>query len=96
VKSLIVSIASTIQLLGSIYFYMIIAYVLMSWLPNARESYIGQLLGKVVEPYLSIFRKFIPPIGGIIDLSPLVAIFALQFVIRGLIAVLIWIFQFAS
>jgi YggT family protein len=96
VKGLIVSIASTIQLLGSIYFYMIIAYVLMSWLPNARESYIGELLGKIVEPYLSIFRKFIPPIGGMIDLSPLVAIFALQFVIRGIIAVLLYVFRFVA
>jgi YggT family protein len=94
VKSLIGSILSTIQFLGSIYFYMIIAYVLMSWLPNARESFIGELLGKLVEPYLSIFRRFIPPIGGVIDLSPIIAIFALQFIIRGLIAVLAYLLSF--
>jgi YggT family protein len=71
-----------------IYFYMIIAYVLLSWLPNARESFVGQLLGKIVEPYLSIFRRFIPPIGGMLDISPIVAMFALRFVAYGIIAVL--------
>ncbi|WP_338556693.1 YggT family protein [Paenibacillus sp. KS-LC4] len=73
--------------LQSIYSFMIIGYVLLSWLPNARESFIGVFLGKLVEPYLGIFRRFIPPIGGMIDISPIVAIFALRFVAMGLIAV---------
>ncbi|WP_046230427.1 MULTISPECIES: YggT family protein [Paenibacillus] len=73
--------------LQSIYSFMIIGYVLMSWLPNARESFIGVFLGKLVEPYLGIFRRFIPSIGGMIDISPIVAIFALRFVAMGLIAV---------
>ncbi|MNF14285.1 YGGT family protein [compost metagenome] len=67
---------------------MIIGYVLLSWLPNARESFIGVFLGKLVEPYLGIFRRFIPPIGGMLDLSPILAVFALQFVAYGLIAVI--------
>lgn len=62
---------------------MIIIYVLLSWVPNARESTFGVWLGKLVEPYLSIFRRFIPPIGGIIDLSPIIAIFALGFIAQG-------------
>ncbi|OBZ17882.1 cell division protein [Bacillus sp. FJAT-26390] len=67
---------------------MIIGYVLLSWLPNARESFIGVFLGKMVEPYLGIFRRFIPPIGGMLDLSPIIALFALRFVAYGLIAVI--------
>lgn len=80
--------AELIHTLQQIYFFMIIGYVLMSWLPNARESAIGQMLGKVVEPYIGIFRRFIPPIGGMIDLSPIIAIFALQFIAMGLIGLL--------
>lgn len=80
--------ADLIHTLQQIYFFMIIGYVLMSWLPNARESAIGQMLGKVVEPYIGIFRRFIPPIGGMIDLSPIIAIFALQFIAMGLIGLL--------
>lgn len=67
---------------------MILVYVLMSWLPNVRESFIGELLGKLVEPYLSPFRRFIPPIMGMIDISPIVALFVLQLARNGLISVL--------
>lgn len=67
---------------------MIIVYIIMSWIPNARGSFIGELLAKAVEPYLAPFRKFIPPIGGTIDISPIVAIFALKFVFMGLQAIL--------
>lgn len=72
----------------NIYFYMIVIYVLMSWLPNVRESAIGEFLGKFVEPYLRPFRRLIPPIGGMLDVSPIVALFALHFVALGLIKVL--------
>ncbi|MFD2116209.1 YggT family protein [Paenibacillus yanchengensis] len=72
-----------------IYSYLIIGYVLLSWFPNARESSIGQFLGKVVEPYLSVFRRFIPPIGGVLDLSPILAFIALRYISVGII----WIIQ---
>ncbi|AJY76381.1 YggT family protein [Paenibacillus beijingensis] len=77
-----------INLLENIYTYLIIGYVLLSWLPNARESFIGNFLGKLVEPYLSIFRRIIPPIGGMLDISPIVALFALRFVAYGIIGVI--------
>jgi len=75
-------IEQVVLLLLEIYRYLIIGYVLMSWVPNARDSYIGELLGKLVEPYLSIFRKIIPPIG-MIDISPIVAFVALMFIRIG-------------
>jgi YggT family protein len=74
--------------LEDIYTFLIIGYVLLSWLPNARDSFIGQLLGKIVEPYLSIFRRFIPPIGGMLDISPFIAVLALSFIAYGIIFVL--------
>ncbi|SHN15225.1 YggT family protein [Gracilibacillus kekensis] len=67
-----------------LYSYAIIIYILMSWFPGARESSIGQMLGSIVEPYLEPFRKIIPPIGGMIDISPIVAIIVLQMAMRGL------------
>lgn len=76
-----------------IYRYLIFGYVLLSWFPNARESFIGQLLGKIVEPYIGIFRRFIPPIGGVLDLSPIVALFALWFISIGLQSVLVYLFN---
>ncbi|MCM3267355.1 MULTISPECIES: YggT family protein [Paenibacillus] len=77
-----------IRTLIQIYQYVLIAYVLLSWLPSARESFIGEILGKLCEPYLSVFRRFIPPIGGMIDISPIIALIALRFVGEGIVAVL--------
>ncbi|WP_223285161.1 YggT family protein [Paenibacillus sp. PL91] len=82
------SIEGAINTLQSIYSFMIIGYVLLSWLPNARDSFIGVFLGKLVEPYLGIFRRFIPPIGGMLDLSPIIALFALRFIAAGLMGVI--------
>ncbi|CAM3574238.1 YggT family protein [Marinicrinis lubricantis] len=83
--------ASFLVTLHDIYLYMVIGYVLLSWIPNARTSFIGELLAKFVEPYLSIFRRFIPPIGGVLDISPIVAIIALRFILQGLLAILSYV-----
>jgi YggT family protein len=82
------NISSYIWILHDIYSYMIIIYVLMSWLPSVRESFVGEFLGRLVEPYLRPFRRFIPSIGGMIDISPIIAFYALRFVAEGLILVI--------
>lgn len=71
-----------IDLAFRIYTFMIIAYVLMSWVPQMRETPIGQLLERLVEPYMAPFRRFIPPLG-FIDISPIVALIALHFARDG-------------
>ena len=73
-----------------IYSFAIIIYILMSWLPGLQESKFGEILAKIVEPYLSIFRKIIPPIG-MIDISPIVALLALNFIQMGLYQVLAYL-----
>jgi YggT family protein len=66
----------------SIYSILLIIYILMSWIPSTRETAFGQFLGKITEPYLGIFRKFIPPLG-MIDISPIIGIFALRYIAMG-------------
>ena len=70
-----------------IYRYMLIGYILMSWIPALQESAVGRFLEKACEPYLGFFRKFIPPIG-MIDISPIVGLFVLYFIERGVYSVL--------
>ncbi|QOY34389.1 YggT family protein [Anaerobacillus isosaccharinicus] len=79
-------IASIINQLLFLYSYVVIAYILMSWFPNARESSIGQFIASIVEPYLAPFRKIIPPLG-MIDISPIVAIIALRLATNGVNAI---------
>lgn len=68
----------------NIYFYILIVSVFMSWIPSIKESSFGQMISKITDPYLDIFRRFIPPIG-MIDISPIVAIFTLNLASQGII-----------
>lgn len=66
-----------------LYTIALIIYIFMSWFPGARESSFGRFLGRICEPYLDMFRRIIPPLG-MIDISPIVAIFVLRYAVRGL------------
>ncbi len=65
------------------YLYILFARLLLTWFPNINwmQQIVG-FLSPITDPYLSLFR-FVPPIGPI-DLSPIIAIFALQFAMQGL------------
>ena len=74
-----------------VYRFMLIGYILMSWIPALQESAAGRFLETVCEPYLGFFRKFIPPIG-MIDISPIVGLFVLMFIEQGVYNVLLFLF----
>lgn len=69
---------SLLDILLLLFNYALIIYILMSWIPGSRESSFGIFLARICEPYLEPFRKIIPPLG-MIDISPIVAIFVLHF-----------------
>ncbi|WP_332237555.1 YggT family protein [Sporolactobacillus sp. KGMB 08714] len=77
-------IADVLAQLISIYSWILVIYILMSWLPSVQSSRIGRLFARVCEPFLSPFRRIIPPIGGVLDLSPIVAFLVLQLATRGI------------
>lgn len=70
--------------LVDVYTMTIFVYVLMSWIPTKRGilADIDNVLAKICDPYLNLFRKFIPPLGGMVDVSPIVALLVLQFGLR--------------
>lgn len=76
-----------------IYYWAMIIYIISSWIPALRDNAFGDFLGKLVEPYLSIFRKIIPPFG-MIDISPILAFIAYRYIssfaLMGLQSVLSW------
>lgn len=89
------SIADFLNALLIVYVILIIAYIITSLIfafggrvPYSRWSSAALgFLREVVEPYLSIFRRFIPPIGPV-DVSPIVGILLLQ-IVGGLVIGLI-------
>lgn len=71
-------IAYVIGVMLRFYTYLIIVYVLMTWFPmRGLMLDINRVIGSLVEPYLGLFRRFIPPIGAV-DISPIVAILVLN------------------
>lgn len=80
-------VALFLQNIVTIYSFALIIYIFMSWFPGARESAFGNFLAGITEPYLNIFRRLIPPIGGL-DLTPIIALFALRLALGGLLQLL--------
>lgn len=67
------------------YQLLIIVYVLMSWIrPSGVVADIYRILGTIVEPWLGIFRRIVPALG-MIDISPIVAIIALNLIANALL-----------
>ncbi|MFJ6414007.1 hypothetical protein CHI12_10770 [Terribacillus saccharophilus] len=82
---------SIISTAFTVYSFALIIYILMSWFPGARQSAFGEMLGRICEPYLDVFRRFIPPLG-MIDLSPIVGIIVLRLAESGVRTIYFMIF----
>ena len=63
----------------TIYLYIIIARAIISWVSPSPYNPIVQFLHTVTEPVLRYARRIIPPIGGTLDLSPLIVILVIYF-----------------
>ena len=73
-------ITNTVSTTLQIYTVLLIIRVLLTWFPTIdwyNQPFAA--LSQITDPYLNMFRQFIPPLGGI-DISPILAIFLLQFV----------------
>ena len=75
----------------NLYFWLIILTVVVSWLVvfdvlNTRNKWVYKgcnLLNRATNPLILRLRKFIPPLGGM-DLTPMVVIFGIYFLIYSL------------
>ncbi|RYF63525.1 MAG: YggT family protein [Comamonadaceae bacterium] len=72
----LVSLIGLLQLAVSGLTALLIVYTILSWVPGANAMLLD-LIGRLAEPLVRPFRRFIPLIGGV-DLSPLAAIVVLQ------------------
>lgn len=73
------------------YSILIIVSVVLSWVSYSSQSpqlrRLSELVGVLVDPYLDLFRRVIPPLGGL-DLSPIIGLVVLQIIGRALIGLL--------
>jgi YggT family protein len=88
-------IADYVNSLFLVYIILIFIRVLLSWIPrmpyNPTLRTVVDFIHQVTDPYLNLFRRVLPPLGGrgmAIDISPIIAVIVLliaQAVIVGLI-----------
>ena len=86
----VTSVQNFVEVFTLVYFVLIFAYILMSWVRLPYSIWLNRIqrfLYDVCEPYLRIFRRFLPAFGPL-DLSPIVAIFSLFIVSRIVISLL--------
>ena len=78
-------ISKVINQLFYFYYILIIIRIFLSWIPSIdwnQQPYTW--IRSITDPFLNIFRGIIPPIGGILDISPILAIILLLLV-QGLL-----------
>ncbi len=88
-------VADYVDALFLVYIILIFLNILSSWVP--RMPYNRALRGaldfvkETTDPYLNLFRRFLPPIGGggfALDLSPILGVIVL-FILRAIVVGLI-------
>jgi YggT family protein len=82
-----VDVAHYLSTLLTVYIVLIFIRILMSWIPrmpyNRWLDMVLTFVRDVTDPYLNLFRRFLPPVRigpGALDLSPIIAIFVLGIV----------------
>ena len=81
-NGILVFIGALIQL----YAYCFLIYSLLSWIPNIDRSHPAiQFLYQITEPVLEPIRRLVPPLGGMIDISAMVAMIAL-FILSSIVS----------
>ncbi len=88
-------VADYVGALFLVYIILILIRVLMSWIPrmpyNPTLRAVLDFISETTDPYLNLFRRILPPIGGGgfgLDLSPMIGIIVL-YILRGLVVALI-------
>jgi YggT family protein len=88
-------IADYVDKLFLVYIILIFARILLSWIPrmpyNRALSAVVGFIHDVTDPFLNLFRRILPPIGGggfAFDLSPMIAVFVLL-IVRSIVVGLI-------
>jgi len=77
-------ISRVINQLFYFYYLLLIIRIFLTWIPNIDwNSQPFDFMRSLTDPFLNIFRGIIPPIGGMLDISPIIAFFALQFLQIG-------------
>lgn len=80
--------AQLIHLLFLSYTILLFVRIIGSWFPAWQGHHLFRFVSFYTDPYLNFFRKILPPLGGVLDLSPILAFFALRILEIGILGFL--------
>jgi YggT family protein len=72
------SVAYIIHILFVSYTVLLFLRIVSSWFPQWQAHTFVRFVAYYTEPYLNLFRRVIPPLGGVLDLSPILAFIVLR------------------
>lgn len=70
-----------LYLFSNVYFILIFVRIFLSFIPVGLPK-LRLFIFNVTEPVLAPIRKVIPPLGGVLDLSPIIFYLALELIIE--------------
>lgn len=79
--------AAFIKIFFDVFSFLIIVRVLLSWFPNRPYNALVEFIYDVTNPIMHFAKRIIPPIG-MIDISPLIVLFALDIIKTLLLSLL--------
>ena len=68
---------NVLQTLIKVYMVLILLRALSKWLQLDMRQKLVKLLCLITDPFLSLIKRMVPPVGGAIDVSPAIAIILL-------------------
>lgn len=77
---MLASLLFTVRQIISLYSFLCLIRILMSWIPSAAYSPVGQFLSSLCDPYLNWFKRFKFTQIGMVDFSPVLALGTLSLI----------------
>ena len=95
--ALLVPIVQLVQIILGMYWYVVVAAVILSWLVNfsvinTHNQFVHMIwstLGQMTEPVFRKIRQYVPIMGGL-DLSPIILLLGLWLAQRYLNILVVW------
>ncbi|MBN8548430.1 MAG: YggT family protein [Deltaproteobacteria bacterium] len=87
--NILTGIATVLDMLLSMVIFLVIARAVISWVNPDPYNPLVRFLNSSTEPLLRPLRRYIPLIGGAVDITPIVLLLGLYFLKAALVTTLV-------
>ncbi len=73
---MLVSLLTVVYYALRVYYWILIASILLSWIPDLKRSSLGRFIDRLANPYMRIFRGLL--VFGMMDFTPILGFILYQ------------------